>query len=185
MNFYRSNVHGQGPELNDVARRTKTICDLGNVSEMQTFRHGNDAAVNVWKHLHSKYANAKLLKNNETGAVDRAVDRAVDGADKKLPTVNIGQLKKNQKFYLPRQRDVRSDQLYRGQLSPEQTKAMIDIAKRLLEFHYQAILNEGLKSLRLLPNQAKSPITTNLGMQITPQLLELTARVIQKPSCLY
>lgn len=181
LNFDRTNVDGQGPELNNVARRTKTICDLGDVPEIQTFRQGNDAAVNVWKHLHNKYANAKLIKDN----VISAAVGAVNDADKDMPTVNVGQLKKNQKFYLPRQLDVLSDQLYRGQLSSDDTASMIKIAKQLPEFNYHAILSEGLKSLRLLPDQSKSPIMTNLGMRIEPQLLELTARVIESPNVLY
>lgn len=166
VNFSRSGVDGQGPEIDSEARRTKTLCDLGGKPRGQTLQK-NLPSETVWDHLRSKY---NLSSNYNLD----------------LPTGNVGRKQApNQNFYLAEQLDVLSDQPYRGTLSPEETAKMIKIAKKRPEENYGAIVGEGLQCLKL-DNPAQLPnLLQSLGLRVSPNLLEVPARQIAQPRIMY
>lgn len=175
LNFDRSQAEGEEEDSNSTARRNKILSNLGDTPEHQTFSTDTGANMVVWNHLKTKYGNVK----NDMG------EQAVNDLDKLLPTANVGQRKRHKKFYLPRQLDVVADQLYRGQLSGELTTAMINVAKKSPEANYHAIVEEGLRCLRLLPNKPQSTMMQSLGMTIEPKLVQLPARLIPHPKVMY
>jgi eukaryotic translation initiation factor 2C len=175
LNFDRSQADDQGEEFNTPARRNKLICDLGDVPRIQKFSMPSNPRTVVWDHLKGKYGDVKNDKGED----------AVDDLDMDLPTVNVGQKKRNQKFYLPRQLDVLSDQLYRGQLSARASSDMIGVAKKLPEENYRAIVQEGLRCLRLLPDMPRSQMMSDIGMTIEQKLVQLYAHVYEQPKVVY
>jgi hypothetical protein len=171
----RSQAVGQDPGSNAPARRNKLLCDLGDISEREKFYTSTGKGWTVWDYLKEEYGN---VKTDEGKA-------AVEISDKVLPAANVGQKKHNKKFYLPRQLDVLADQLYRGQLSGWATSKMIEVAKKRPEENYHAILQEGLRCLRLLPGMPPSQLMSDLGMTIEAKLVQLHAHVYEHPRIVY
>ncbi|KAM0720086.1 hypothetical protein Q7P37_004222 [Cladosporium fusiforme] len=170
VNFSRAGPPNQGPEIDMNARRVKTLCGLGACPTRQKVtRDDGKPEITVWEHLENTYGPHGVK---------------LDDAYNSFPTANVGRKERgNEKFYLASQLDVISDQLYKG-TCPEVTAQMITSAKRDPAENYSAILEEGMKCLRL--DQGTSPaMLGDLQIIVSPHLLQLPAREINPPTISY
>ncbi|KAK5746930.1 hypothetical protein LTR17_000561 [Elasticomyces elasticus] len=153
--------------LDDDVRRIKTVRELKDFAGEIPFKLSSTSeATTVAQHLFDKYP------------------KASEGAYEAI-AVNVGAQAPNEKFYLDSQLTILSDQLYRKLLDPDETKSMIDVARRDPDPSRRAILQEGLASLCLGPNSERPAILKELNVSVVPNMMLLPARVLNRPAVTY
>jgi hypothetical protein len=88
------------------------------------------------------------------------------------------------KYYLARQLKVLADQPYRGTLDAGMTQKMIEVARKKPDKVQNAIMGEGLESLKITGGFS-SPIFKKLGIIVDPRMVTLDAHKLPTPNVKY
>jgi eukaryotic translation initiation factor 2C len=174
VDFERANRGDNDQGIDDAARRTKTLRELGRISKQQLMTINTNEQTTVWDHLSKKYGGSEGAPKPD---------------DAKFYTGNVGESVKrnngaNSRYYLARQLKVLADQPYRGTLGPEMTQKMIELARKKPDKVQNAIMGEGLESLKIAGG-FKSPISKKLDITVNPLMVTLDAHKLPTPEVKY
>lgn len=98
-----------------------------------------------------------------------------------LPVIDVG--KPGKPIFLPAEVcEIFAGQMFKGKLSPDATRGMLQVASNRPDVNRGFIENEGLKLLGLKENTA---VLTPMGIQVNPQMTATPARILPPPKVTY